>query len=175
VWISGISLMRMVKVGRLHSSVLERKLLDQCGTQAIHDRAFELRISAIRLHDKTGIGHDPVVMDLDLARLLVERDLRHARRQRIVVVRERDAHAAARTLAGKIGHLRHRLEHSIGTRLVFRQLKPQRKRVLAGRLRHLVEKGFGRELVVAGADSAPCVHAHAASSRTYSARAFGIA
>jgi hypothetical protein len=35
-------------------------------------------------------------------------------------------------------------------------------RILAGRLRHLVEEGLGRKLVVAGTDAAPCVHAHAA-------------
>jgi hypothetical protein len=64
-----------------------------------------------------------------------------------MIIGERNAHATAGALAGEVGHLRRRLDHSIGARLVLRQFKPQRERILSGRLRDLVEKGFGANLL----------------------------
>ncbi len=101
-------------------------------------------------------------MDLDLAGLLIERDLGHTRRQRVMIVGERNAHPAAGPFLAEVGHLGHCLEHGVGARLVLGQLEPQRQRILARSRRDFVKEGFGGELIVAGADATPWLHAHAA-------------
>ena len=79
-----------------------------------------------------------------------------------MIVGEGNAHGVAGTLALEVRHLRHCFDHCVGARLVFRQLKPYRERILPSRLCYFVEESFGRKLVVAGADAAPGMHAHAA-------------
>ena len=79
-----------------------------------------------------------------------------------MIVGERDSHTPARTLALEVGHLDHRLDDRLSPRLVFRQFEPHGERVLARRVGNLIDERFGCEFVVARADTAPGVNAHAA-------------
>src|SRR5262249_25947509 len=121
------------------------------------------RVRVLRLHHDAGVAGDPVVVHLDLAGLAIERDLGDAGAERLVVLRESDAEGAI--LAPRllpVRHLGHRLDHRLSARMVPGQLETNRERILAGGMRDLIEEALGDELVVARADAAPGVHAHAA-------------
>ena len=70
--------------------------------------------------------------------------------------------AAARALLLAVRHLGHRLDDGLRARMVLGELEPEGERIDAPRRRDLVEEGLADELVVARADAAPGVHAHAA-------------
>ena len=83
--------------------------------------------------------------------------------------------AAAVALARPVRHLGDDAYQVLHARLAFRQLKPERDRILRQLLGDLVEEALGRERVVAVADAAPRREPRAAGLRsTCSASLFGI-
>ena len=153
----------VVEVRLLDGAALHRELLEQRRGKAVHHRAFQLRMDVIRLDHQARIDGDPVIVDLDLAGRLVDRHLGDARgracrgsRRRRCPCRDPCRFCLKSDISATA------LITALRARLVLGQFQPDRQRILAGGIRDLVEEGLGRELVVARADAAPGMHAHAA-------------
>ncbi len=107
------------------------------------------------MHREAGIDRAPEIVHLDPAARALDGDLGDACRQRVVLLHEGGAERASFALAVPVRHFGDRADERLHARLALRQLEPERDRVLARKLRDLVEEALDGERIVADTDAAP--------------------
>src|SRR2546430_420304 len=152
----------VVEVRLLHAAVLERDLAVQRRGEAVYDRALDLALDDVRVHRHAAIhrGDDPVHLRRAVR---TDRDLRDLRAPAAEGKYHRDAAvnpggkrlAPARFFGGE-------LERALAARLLAEERTSELERILARRVRKLVDEAFEKETVLRVPDRAPEPHLDAA-------------
>src|ERR1700722_5060186 len=148
-----------VEVALLDAAVLHGDLAEQRRREAVDHAAFELRLDAARVHDDAAVADDDDAFDLDLA--ASHRDLGGHADDRVVALVDGDAAAfAARHRLAPVALLDQEIDDLLEVRAMGEELAPQRHRVLAGRVRHLVDEALHEEHVLGMPRRAPWPERH---------------
>src|SRR5262249_43553139 len=149
----------VVEVRLLDGAVLDRDAPLERRGQAEYDRAFDLRLHLVRIHDRAAVDRrddaiylDHMILDGDFG------DFGNNRAERLV---HRDTLENTRMLSAPAGFLRGEIEHRQVARTVSQQPTPELIRIFFTGVRELVDEPFDDERILRVTDAAPEPERHA--------------
>ena len=148
-----------IEVALLDPAVLHRDLAEQRGRKPVDHAAFELCLDPARVDDDTAVARDHDALDFHLA--VNHRNLGNHADHEIIAFVNSDATAFAfRHRLAPVALFDQHVEHPLEVGAVGQQFAPERDRVLAGRVRHLVDEALHEEHVLGVARRAPWAERH---------------
>src|ERR1700735_4211896 len=130
----------VIEIVLLDDAVPNADFLAQSQTKTENDAALELRNDIVGLRRDAAVDDAPEIVHFYLTGRVVDRNLRDAAHQRIVVNDEGAAQGRVVTFAVPVSHFRDALQNLLSARRDLQQVQPELPGIAAQLVSHLVEK-----------------------------------